>query len=159
VDEAAKKQLLRAIPHGVYVVTSGAGAEAYGFTATWLTQTSFKPPMVALAVKRESHAYGVITKNRTLAVNFVPKDGMKIAERFFQAPRPENGRFGELEFTAAPTTGAPVLAAAAGYVECKVVDVVDRGDHSVMVCEVVGAARLREGETLVLADTPWKYGG
>ncbi len=36
--------------------------------------------------------------------------------------------------------GAPVLEAAAAHVECKVVDIVERGDHHIVVGEVTGAA-------------------
>jgi flavin reductase (DIM6/NTAB) family NADH-FMN oxidoreductase RutF len=37
------------------------------------------------------------------------------------------------------STGAPILSAAPAFVECKLVDTVERGDHSVFVAEVVDA--------------------
>mgnify|MGYP003694355167 CR=1 FL=1 len=177
MNENAKKALLRAIPHGLYVVTTGAGNDAHGFTSTWLTQASFKPPLVMMAVRRDSHAFAAITKNRAFVVNFIPKDARAMAERFFQPPRAENQSFGEFAFAPSPATGSPVLAAALGYLDCRVVPAAgddsasgasaggasaggaSHGDHAVILGEVVEAAELRPGAPLILADTPWKYGG
>jgi flavin reductase (DIM6/NTAB) family NADH-FMN oxidoreductase RutF len=159
MDEAAKKTLLRKVPHGLYVVTSGAGEKAHGFTATWLTQASFQPPIVVLGVRRDSQSYTSITGAGTLCVNLVPKDRRDLAEKFFKPPAAGGGRFGDLSFHAGPATGSPVLDDALGFLECRVLQVVDRGDHSAVVAEVVEAGVLRDGELLVLSDTPWKYGG
>lgn len=159
MNEDAKKSLLRAVPHGLYVVTTGAGDAAHGFTATWLTQASFKPPMVAVAVRRDSLGFAAIARNGNFVVNFLAKDAAAVAERFFKPPKPEGGRFGELAFAPGTATGGPVLAVALGHLECAVRQVADHGDHAIVLGEVVEAARAPEGEPLVLADTPWKYGG
>jgi len=159
VNEEAKRSLLRQLPHGVYVVTSGSGDRAHGFTATWITQASFKPPLVVVAIRHDSQSYASVTASGAFAVNLLRKDGRAIAERFFQPPSASGSRFGELAFHAGDATGAPILDDALGALECKVVHVFDRGDHSVVVGEVLGAATCRGGDLLLLADTPWKYGG
>ena len=50
MDEDAKKTALRMIPYGIYVLTAEApdGSTAAA-TVNWVTQTSFKPPLVAVA--------------------------------------------------------------------------------------------------------------
>jgi flavin reductase (DIM6/NTAB) family NADH-FMN oxidoreductase RutF len=159
MNENAKKTLLRSIPHGVYVVTTGSGDAAHGFTATWLTQGSFAPPLVVLSVRRDSHAYAAITTNKSFVVNFVPKDGRSLAEAFFKPPRASGSKLGDFTFQPAPVSGGPVLDAALGFVDCKFVSAVDHGDHAVVVGEVAEAAILRAGDALLLSDTPWKYGG
>jgi len=159
VDEAAKKSLLRKIPHGLYVVTSGAGEAAHGFTATWLTQSSFAPPIVVLGVRRESASMESIRRSRALCVNLVPKDRRDLAEKFFKMPSAGGGRFDDLTFHAGPSTGSPVLDDALGFLECRVLEIVERGDHATVICEVVEAGVLRDGDLLELSHTPWKYGG
>lgn len=162
MNEDAKKTLLRMIPHGLYVVTSGKAAgdgPAHGFTATWLTQASFKPPLVMMGVRKDSQSYASVTGNGAFVVNFITKGDRAMAERFFQAPPASGSRFGDQPFRPSPATGAPVLEAALGFVECKVVHVFDHGDHSVVVGEVIEAQILQGGEPLLLSDTPWKYGG
>ncbi|MBI3817345.1 MAG: flavin reductase [Planctomycetes bacterium] len=159
MNEDAKKTLLRFIPHGLYVITTGAGDSAHGFTATWMTQASFKPPLVAIGVRRDSHAFTTIAANGSFIVNFVGKNDRAICEKFFQPPKSENQHFGNYAFSPAPVTGGPALTDALAWLECKVTDIVDRGDHAVVVGEVVGANIIKAGDPLVLADTPWKYGG
>ncbi len=159
MNESAKKALLQKIPHGVYVVTTGTGASAHGFTATWLTQVSFEPPLIAIGVRRDSKAYTTVTESKQLVVNFLAKDGRGIAERFFKPPAVDGSSFGDVPFHAGPATGGPVLDAALGFAECRVTNVQDGGDHAIVVAQVVEAGVLKEGAALILADTPWKYGG
>jgi len=48
----AKKILLRKIPHGLFIcgVRDEDKNEVNGFTASWVTQGSFTPPLVVMAV-------------------------------------------------------------------------------------------------------------
>ena len=56
-----------------------------------------------------------------------------------------------------PVESLPDLPA---WLETRVVDRVTRGDHEVFVCEVVGAGiRRSDFAPLLLAATPWSYGG
>lgn len=159
MDENAKKTLLRFVPHGLYILTSGSGDAAHGFTATWLTQASFTPPQVVVAVRRDSHAFASIAAGGAFGVNLLSKDGRAIAEAFFKPPRPAAGRLGDHRFHSSPLTGVPVLEAALGFLGCRVVGSFGEGDHGLYLGEVVEAEIRAPGEPLVLADTPWKYGG
>jgi hypothetical protein len=49
LDAAAKKTLLRKIPHGVFICGVAEGDQVNGFTASWVTQGSFEPPLVVMA--------------------------------------------------------------------------------------------------------------
>ncbi|MEM6839040.1 MAG: flavin reductase, partial [Cyanobacteria bacterium P01_C01_bin.120] len=51
LDEKAKKTLLRKIPHGLYICGVRNGEEMNGFTASWVMQASFQPPLVVNCVK------------------------------------------------------------------------------------------------------------
>ena len=50
LDLEAKKVLLRKIPHGLFICGVREGDEINGFTASWVTQGSFEPPLVVMAV-------------------------------------------------------------------------------------------------------------
>ena len=62
---AAKKTLLRKIPHGVFICGVAENGEVNGFTASWVTQGSFEPPLVVMAVRSDS-----TTSCRTDATDF-----------------------------------------------------------------------------------------
>ena len=54
LDLDAKKTLLRKIPHGLFICGVREGDEVNGFTASWVTQGSFEPPMVVMGVRADS---------------------------------------------------------------------------------------------------------
>ena len=58
------------------------------------------------------------------------------------------------------TTSAPILKNISSYLECQVQQILnDRGDHVVVLMEVVNAERSQDVRPLLVADSPWKYGG
>ena len=139
MDENDKKSVLRMIPYGLYVLTGQApdGRVAAG-TVNWVTQVSFKPPLVVVGVKVGSGPHEVIKAAGAFALNVLGKDQQAAAYAFFKPVTPEGQTLGGEPFRAG-STGAPVLERAPGYVECSLVDTVEKGDHSVFVGEVVDA--------------------
>ncbi|MYE20941.1 MAG: diguanylate cyclase, partial [Synechococcus sp. SB0662_bin_45] len=54
LDVAAKMALLKTIPHGLFICGVAEGGVVNGFTASWVTQGSFKPPLVVMGVRSDS---------------------------------------------------------------------------------------------------------
>lgn len=139
MDDAQKKTALRMIPYGIYVLTAETqdGAVA-GATVNWVTQTSFSPPLVAVGVKADSVSYDVVKKAGHFALNMLGKGHQDIAFAFFRpAEKTDNKLSGESIH--AGETGAPILDNAVASVECKVAEIVEQGDHHVVVGEVIAA--------------------
>ena len=159
MDLQAKKVALRKIPHGVYVVGVKQDAQLNAFTATWLTQVSFTPPLVAVGIKKDSHSLAMIQHGRVFSVNILGKDQKPVAEHFVK-PAAAAGE----KLQAVPhrpgKTGAPILEQAIAYVECEVREIANQlGDHAVVIGEVVDAGVRRDEPALTLLDTGWHYGG
>ena len=157
MDADAKKTALRMIPYGIYVLTAESGNEVAAATVNFVTQTSFNPPLIAVAVKADSGAYAVIGKAGAFALNVLGKGQQALAFTFFKpAERVGNSISGE-PFSQGKS-GSPILSNAAAFVDCTLIDSVERGDHSVFVGEVIDAGVFREAsgradaETLTLAD-------
>jgi flavin reductase (DIM6/NTAB) family NADH-FMN oxidoreductase RutF len=139
MDPNVKKTVLRMIPYGLYVLTAarkdGAVAAA---TVNWVTQTSFNPPLVAVGVKADSQAHAVILDSRAFALNVLGKGQQGLAFAFFK-PAERQGQTICGEPFREGATGAPILLNAPGFVECRLVETLSRGDHSTFVGEVVDA--------------------
>jgi flavin reductase (DIM6/NTAB) family NADH-FMN oxidoreductase RutF len=158
MNEEAKKNILKKIPYGLYVIGVKDGDAYHAFTGSWFSQCSMKPPCVMLGVRHGTHSLDMLKKGGAFTVNFVAKENRKILEQFFK-PAPAHGnRFGDLGF-ALKITGTPVLDAAIAYLECEVKHVLAAGDHSIVVGEVLEAEIRRDELPLVMGDTPWHYGG
>lgn len=139
MDVDAKKTALRMIPYGLYVLMSESKeGDVAAATVNWVTQASFQPPLVAVGVKADSGAHAIIKQSGVFSLNMLGKSQAPVAFAFFKSVAREGDSIAGQSFRKG-TSGAPVLSVAAAYVECKLVDTVERGDHSVFVGEVVNA--------------------
>lgn len=159
MDLQAKKIALRKIPHGVYIVGVKQDSQLNAFTATWFTQVSFTPPLVALGVKKDAHSFEMIKRDRVFSVNLLGKDQKPIAEHFVKPSTVVGDKLKEVRYRLG-TTGAPILEEAIAYVECEVREIAnDLGDHAIVIGEVVEAGVRKDEPALTLMDTGWHYGG
>ena len=158
MDALAKKKALRMLTDGVFILTSAGGNRTAASTVTWLTQTSFVPPLVAVGVKRESVTHRTMEASGHFAVNILGKNQQGMAEKFFKHADPLGNTIAGCDFTPG-ATGSPILTDCPAYFECKVVDKSDIGDHITYIGEVVEAGVRRDEKPLALRDTPWNYGG
>ena len=158
MNPEAKKNVLRKIPYGLYVVGLKDGKSHHAFTGSWFSQCSMNPPRVMLGVRQGTHSLDLIKREKVFSVNFLAKTDKKIFEQFFKATPSNGDRFGEVKFQV-KKTGAPILDAATHTLECEVKDIFDAGDHSIVIGEVIEAEILRDEAPLIMSDTPWHYGG
>ncbi len=138
MDMDAKKTALRMIPYGIYVLTAKDGDDVAAATVNWVTQTAFEPPLVVIGVKTDSGAYATIRKTGQFALNMLGKGQQGLAFAFFKPATVEDGKISGEPFHAGGN-GAPVLDNAPAHVECKLVDVVEQGDHHIFIGEVTEA--------------------
>jgi flavin reductase (DIM6/NTAB) family NADH-FMN oxidoreductase RutF len=161
MDEDLKRQVLRKLPYGMYVMTAvGSSGTPAASTLTWISQCSFNPPLVMIAIQKTSQMHEAVEASGELAVNLLGEGQREIAKAFFRAPAAEGDRFGDYRFEPGPVTSAPLLTDLPAWLEARVTDRVERGDHTVFVAEAVGAGVRDAGaRPLLLSDTPWNYGG
>ena len=159
LDEQAKKTMLRKIPHALYICGVKDGDEVNGFTASWVMQASFAPPLVVNCVKADSTSHAMIKASGVFALSILEDGQKELAQNFFKPLRRVGNKFEDIEFYPGPETGCPIIKDTLGYVECNVISTVEHGDHTVFVGEVIGAGIHREGDALLLSTTGWNYGG
>ena len=159
MNEEAKKKILRGIPYGLYVIgVRDLDGHCHAFTGSLLAQCSMKPPRVALGVRQGTHSLDLIQKTRVFSVNLFGKSDQKVLEQFFKHAPSSGDRFGNLSYTL-NSTKTPILDDAISYLECEVKDIVEAGDHVLVIGEVIEAEIKKDGSPLVMSDTPWHYGG
>jgi flavin reductase (DIM6/NTAB) family NADH-FMN oxidoreductase RutF len=167
MDEDAKKTALRMIPYGLYVLTAESpGGAVAAATINWVTQTSFAPPLVVLGVKADSGAHAIIKETGKFALNVLGKGQQGMAFNFFKSHERQGNTIGGEPFEKSPA-GVPILLQTPAWVECTLVDSIERGDHSIFVGEVTeaGVRQTPEGRaddaTLWLKDLGERvfYGG
>ena len=167
MNDDAKKTALRMIPYGLYVLTSeGKDGKVAAATVNWVTQTSFAPPLVALGVKNDSGAYAIVKDSGKFALNVLGKGQQGLAYGFFKAHERDGDSIGGEPFEMSPA-GIPILLNTPAWVECTLVETVERGDHALFIGEVTEAGVRKQPDgraddaTLWLKDLGEKvfYGG
>ncbi len=135
--------ITRAVPTGVYVVTVRKGDIINGMTAAWVTQVSFKPPLIAVAVAPPRFTHDLIKDSGYFCINTIPEDGKKIAKHFgFKSGR-KTDKFKGYTYTNA-LKGSPVLEQACAYIECELQSTCEAGDHTLFIGSIVDHALLKE---------------
>ena len=143
MDDNAKKTALRMIPYGIYVLTAESDGDVAAATVNWVTQTSFSPPLLVVGMKSDSGAYAIARKAGHFALNMLGKGQQGQAFAFFKPAERDGDSIGGEPFDSG-ASGAPLLRNAQASAECRIVEVVEQGDHHIVVGEVSGATVNRE---------------
>ncbi|HJR43102.1 MAG TPA: flavin reductase family protein [Gemmatimonadaceae bacterium] len=159
MDLDAKKKVLRSIVYGLYALGVRRGDEDHAMTVNWLTQVSFEPPMLAVAVESESHSLELLRAARAFAISILPTGSRQLAGRLGKSSATTPRKLEGVAHRPGPTTGAPILDEATGWLECRIVAEQPAGDHVVVIGEVVEAGTVREADTLTLKETGFRYAG
>jgi len=158
MDEATKKQVLRLFTYGLYAVSCADGGEVNAFTANWLSQASFDPPMLMVSVENASKSLGMIQRSQHFAVNILESGQRELAgalgKTAFKVPDKLKG----LTY-AAGENGSPLLHDALGWVECRVAASVPAGDSTIIVGEVINVGLRREGTALTMKEAGFRHAG
>ena len=143
-----KSEFRRALGHfaaGVTVVTSKFDGEKIGgVTVTAFTSLSLEPPLVLVCIDKRAKIHDRLKVGGNFAVNIL-RDDQELASRRFASG--QGDQFHEIGY-ALGVSGAPVLEGAIAVVECRIVNLLPGGDHTIVVGEVEGT-RIREGKPLL----------
>ena len=159
MDPALKKTVLRMFTYGLYAIAAKHADEVSMMTANWIVQSSFDPPMLALAVEHDSHSRKVIDASGAFVVNLYDSTQRELAGHLGMTFAKHPDKQSEQAWKASPVTGGPILEAALAWVDCKVVSQTPSGDHVLFIAEVVDVGQQREGTPLTLKEAGFKYAG
>ncbi len=152
-------QALRKITYGFYILTSKNGDEVAAGTVCWACQVSFEPPLVMTAVKVKSHLRNVIKDSGAFALNVVGKAEKPILWPFFKDTQVEDHRLNGFKYEEG-ILGCPLLEQLPVYLECKLTEIIEPGDHTIFIGEVVNPGiRNVDAVPLVEWETDLRYGG
>ena len=113
------------IPYGLYFMTAeDKDGRISAAIVNWVTQASFKPPLVAVSVKADSQIYDIVKTAGNFALNVLGKRQNGTAYAFFK-PAERDGQKISGEPFRPGSTGAPVLGNTPAFVECRLVTTVE----------------------------------
>ncbi len=160
MDAGAKKTVLRQFTYGLYAVTAHHEGERGVFTANWLSQVSFEPPLVAVSVERDSSTLSLIRASGRFTICPFAADQRELAGALGRPKAKAGDKFEAmlLEVTESKQ-GDLALDVTTGFVTCVVQSEVETGDSIVFVGEVVDAGVFSEAEPLTMRDAGFRHAG
>jgi flavin reductase (DIM6/NTAB) family NADH-FMN oxidoreductase RutF len=158
LDDMVKKQALRLFTYGLYAVSVAEGGEVNAFTANWLSQASFDPPLLMVSVENDSKSLSMIQRSQHFAVN-VLEDGQRdlagaLGKTALKVPDKLKGLAYDLS-----ESGCRLLHDALAWVECRVTASAPAGDSTVIIGEVINVGLRREGEALTMKAAGFRHAG
>ena len=118
---------------GVTVVTTldEAGAPI-GFTANSFSSVSLDPALLLVSIAKTSGSYARFIAAKGFAIN-VLSEGQKAVSNTFA--KPVEDRFASVQWQLGPH-GAPILHGVSAWFDCATHQVVDAGDHAILIGQV-----------------------
>ena len=136
-----QEAVFKSLTNGVYVVTVTANGESNGVTTPWVTQLSYEPPLVMVAISPVRKCHEMITSSGQFAVNVLGANQVELASRFGFTTGREVDKFEGISTQQTVATN-PLLADAFAYIDCELIETLSAGDHSLFIGQVVGAELL-----------------
>ena len=123
---------------GVTVVTTAVDGEQHAMTANSFTSVSLDPVLVLFCPEKAARFHDFVLRAGTWAVSVLSEGQQEVSQRFAVRGRALEDQFSGVPHTVGPLTGAALLDGALAAFECRTVSLVDAGDHTVVVGEVLG---------------------
>jgi flavin reductase (DIM6/NTAB) family NADH-FMN oxidoreductase RutF len=132
-------------------LTTKNGDEKHGMIASWVSQVSHDPPLVMVAIRKNRRVHPIVMEMGAFALHVLDKEAKAIIDRF-KLPSPAQ-RFEGAE-CATLETGCPILKNTLACLDCRLVETLDTGDHTLFIGEALAADVADEGTPM----TGWDYG-
>jgi 3-hydroxy-9,10-secoandrosta-1,3,5(10)-triene-9,17-dione monooxygenase reductase component len=119
---------------GVAVVTSGSGADSHGVTVNSFTSVSLDPTLLLVCLDRSSRSRAAILETGVFNINVLSDTQEHVSRLFASKDRPQTWiddlhcGYGKL--------GAPLIPDCLAYMECRLTETLEAGDHTILIAEV-----------------------
>ncbi len=152
-------KVLSKLEYGIYVVTMGEGTKGNAFTASWVTQVSNEPPTVIVSINNKHQSARLLRHLDSFAINVLPEGSEGVAKTYFGPAESGYDKLDAAVLKDAPQTGSPIILGSVGFLDCKIVNRVESGNHTVYFGEVLAAELENDVNVLTSTSGKMRYSG
>ena len=162
-------QALKQLTYGFYILATRADSSELktrdedwvsAGTVSWATQCSFDPPLIAVAIQKDSDLNETIQKSQVFSLTVLGQDEEELIERFAEQTKVDySGNAVNGISYKEGRTGAPLLNCGVATLECRLDDALTpSGDHMIFVGRVDNVT-VNSGTPICEKDTRKAYEG
>jgi 3-hydroxy-9,10-secoandrosta-1,3,5(10)-triene-9,17-dione monooxygenase reductase component len=145
LDSSDFRRVLGHLPTGVTVITAHGDRAPVGMAANSVVSVSLDPPLLLVCPARTSATWPTIREGKQFCVNVMASSHLPMITRF---ARKNIERFDGVSYIWRPA--GPGLEEALAWIDCKVRDEHEAGDHTIVVADVMAIeASARNDDPLV----------
>ena len=128
-DVDRTEQALGRLVGSLCIVTTKKDELAGAMLASWVSQATFNPPGITVAVAKERAIESLLYTGNSFVLNVLPEGKhIGLMKHFLKPFAPGEERFEEVD-TEYAVNGCPILQDALAYVECTIANRMECGDH------------------------------
>lgn len=144
ISPGAGRQLLYSAT--ATMVTCKDGDKENIITITYVAPVATKPIQAMISVNKKRYSYDMIKNSGDFVINIPGPDLAFETQYCGRRSGAKYDKFKEMKLTAVPSQAvhSPLIEECWAHVECKIVQIVDVGSHSIFIGEIV-AASVAEG--------------
>jgi flavin reductase (DIM6/NTAB) family NADH-FMN oxidoreductase RutF len=141
---------MRSFAGAVCILTSARDGRRYGMTATAVCSAAADPPTVLVCVNRGTTTHEAMAHSGVFCINVLRAEDRELSGLFSGARKGE-GRFSDSQWTKL-ATGSPVLIESLVSFDCRIVNRLVHGTHTIFLGEVEELLIGKKGKPLLYAD-------
>ena len=134
IDAATFRSVLSHFCSGITVVSALQDDVPVGLTCQSFFSLSLDPALVAFSVSRTSSSFPAIREVGSLVINILGADQEDVSNGF---ARSGTDKWAGVAWTPGRVHGHPVLRGVVAHLECEIDQVIDAGDHELVIAKVV----------------------
>ena len=140
------RSVLGRLPTGVVIITGGDREHPSGLVVGSFMSVSLEPPLVAVSVSKTSTSWPAIEAGGVFCANVLADGQEELARRFAVSG---GDKFAGIAWSRAPATGAPLLHDVAAWIDCRIYNRYEGGDHWLVLGEVHELSGLQDRGALI----------
>ena len=135
---------------GLYIITATKGDVSSAMLASWVSQASFEPPGLTIAVAKDRAIESLMQVGDRFVLNILEEGKyQELMRHFLKRFKPGADRFAGVN-TQTTANGSPILSDALAYLECEVLSRMECSDHWIVYSKVdLGRVSNPDGLTAV----------
>jgi len=135
---------------GLYIITATKGDVSSAMLASWVSQASFEPPGLTIAVAKDRAIESLMQVGDRFILNILEEGKYQsLMKHFLKRFKPGGDRFAGIN-TQTANNGSPILSDALAYLECEVSSRMECSDHWIVYSKVdLGRVSNPDGLTAV----------
>lgn len=136
IDATQFKATLAQWASGVTVVTTAHDGQYYGMTASSFSSVSLNPSLILICVAKKAHTHDHLIASGAFGVHILAAHQTDLGKRFAGLLPDITDRFAGLAITTRQT-GSPILTDTLAWMDCRIHQTVEAGDHTVIIGEIL----------------------